>query len=303
LLRFALDNPDLFAYRAFTRLGDVERPLPGPAWQIFLQNLWNAMIMFGWDNGEVWTVSIPHRPALDVVGAVLTYLGMALLLVRYLRRRHWLDLFLLLAVPILMLPSILSLAFPAENPVLSRTGGAIVPVFILVGIALEGLVAAVQRAWGATWGPRLAWGLALLLFAWSARQNYDLVFNQYFRQYELSSWNTSEMGQVIRDFTQLNGNSDSAWVMGFPHWVDTRLVGFNAGYPGKDYAMFVDLLDLTTTQPGSKLFLINPQDEQAVSALQQFYPQGWIQLYKSKVETKDFLMYMVPPEPGVMMQP
>ena len=52
---------------------------------------------------------------------------------------------------------------------------------------------------------RLAWGLALVLFAWSARNNYDLVFNQYQRGYELSAWNTSEMGGVVRDFGALFG--------------------------------------------------------------------------------------------------
>ncbi|HEX9027834.1 MAG TPA: glycosyltransferase family 39 protein, partial [Anaerolineales bacterium] len=156
LLRYAQDNPHLFAFRTFTRLTDWERPLPGPAWQIFLQNTWNAMSMFAWDNGEVWTTSIPHRPALDVISAALFYLGMGLVLLRYLRRRHWLDLFLLVSIPLLMLPSILSLAFPAENPQLSRTGGAFVVAFVLVAIALDGLLEAIRRSFTEPAGTRLA---------------------------------------------------------------------------------------------------------------------------------------------------
>jgi hypothetical protein len=294
LFRYAQEHPDLFAFRAFSRVGTIERPLPGPAWQIFLSNTWNAMISLGWDNGEVWTVSIPHRPALDVVSAALFYLGYIYLFVRYLRQRHWLDLFLILSVPMLMLPSILSLAFPSENPVLSRTGGALVTVFVIVGVALNGLYNALHNGFSARWGPRLAVALVVVLFGWSVLQNYDLVFNQYDTEYKLSAWNTSEMGQVIRDFADSVGSPDSAWVMGYPYWVDTRLVGMNAGYPTKDYAMFVDQLGTTKNVPGAKLFIVNLEDTQAIGALQQLYPRGWFEKYASKVPSKDFLIYFVP---------
>src|SRR3990170_2975518 len=69
LLRYALSNPDMFSYRALTRLGIVERPFPGSPLLIFLKNLWNALTMFFWDNGEVWVISVTHRPALDIVSA------------------------------------------------------------------------------------------------------------------------------------------------------------------------------------------------------------------------------------------
>ena len=65
LLRYMIENPEMVLYRAITRVGDLERPLPGPVWQIFLQNLWNALTMFAWDDGEIWPISIPHRPVLD----------------------------------------------------------------------------------------------------------------------------------------------------------------------------------------------------------------------------------------------
>jgi hypothetical protein len=93
------------------------------------------MTMYFWSNGEIWPVSIPHRPALDVVSAALFFTGLVLLVVRYIRNRNWLDIFLLLSVPLLMLPSILSLAFPSENPTLNRTAGALIPVFIVIGLS------------------------------------------------------------------------------------------------------------------------------------------------------------------------
>jgi hypothetical protein len=58
LARYATENPDIFGYRAFTRLGSVERPLPGPVMQIFLGNLWNAAKEFNWNNGGIWVHSI-----------------------------------------------------------------------------------------------------------------------------------------------------------------------------------------------------------------------------------------------------
>ena len=95
--RYALDNPGMFGYRAFTRLGSEERPLPGSPVVIFFQNLWRAMTMFAWDDGSIWVISVTGRPVLDVVAGALYHLGFLLVLVRYLRKRNWVDLSLLLA--------------------------------------------------------------------------------------------------------------------------------------------------------------------------------------------------------------
>lgn len=297
LLRYAIDNPEMFSYRTLTRLGSVEQPLNSPAWLIFLKNLWRALVMFAWDNGEVWVVSIPHRPALDIISGALFHLGVVLALLRYWRRRHWLDLFLLLSIPMLMLPSILSLAFPNENPILNRTAGALVPVFVLTGLALEGLLAGLEASLS-QWGTRLGWVLAVLLVGGSAWLNYDLVFHQYQRSYELSSWNTSEMGGVIRDFGALYGETDSAWVVAYPYWVDTRLVGMNAGVPTRDFAIWADAFAQTLSDPRPKLFLIKPEDQTDVDTLRQMYPQGTLSVYQSYVGVdKNFLVFLVPSSP------
>lgn len=294
LLRYAIEDPYLFSFRSFSRMGSVERPLPGPAWQIFLTNLWNAMIMFAWDNGEIWVHSVPNRPALDIVSAALFYLGGVILFIRYIRKGHWLDLFLLLSVPLLMMPSILSLAFPSENPSLNRMSGAVIPVFLFVAIALDSILAGIESRFDDNVGKGLAWGLGILLVLWASFQNYDLVFNQYQRLYQASSWNTSEMGEVIRDFTQFMGSPESAYVVAFPHWVDTRLVGMNAGFPLKDFAIAPEAFKDTAGDPQVKLFLIKPEDEESVINLRHLYPQGILNTYVSEVSGHDFLMFIVP---------
>lgn len=296
MMRFIKDYPQDIAFRSLTRMGTLEQPLPGPAWQIFLGNLWNAIIMFSWEGGNVWLASIPYYPALGIVSGALFFLGVIIILVRYLQHRHWLDIFLLVSIPLLMLPSILALAFPIENPNLYRTGGALVPVFLLIGVAMDGLFRTIKSYLIEPWGTQIAWGLGILLLTLASIQNFDLVFNQYYQQYRMSSWNTTELGQVIRSFADSVGTPDSAWVVPYPYWVDTRLVGIDAGYPIKDYALWPESFPESLSVPAPKLFLLKPEDQAALEALENMYPQGWLTSYKSKVETKDFLIYFIPPE-------
>jgi hypothetical protein len=298
LLRFALEYPTIFDLRAFSRLGTTERPLPGSALVIFLKNLWNASVMFFWSDGQIWVHSVTNSPALDIISAGLYFLGVILLLVRYIRQRTWQDLFLLLSVPLLMMPSILSLAFPDENPALNRAAGAIIPVFLIVAIALDGLMKAIEVRTPSRVGMRFAWSLAAVLVLFSALQNYDLVFNQYQRAYELSSWNTSEMGKLVHDFGDIYGSTDTAYVVPFPYWVDTRLVGMNAGDPTRDVAIPPDQISLTLSDPRPKMFLVNPDDSADLALLHQLFPQGAVTTYASKVG-KDFYIYMVPPASSV----
>ena len=294
LLRYMIDNPEMVLYRALTRVGDLEQPLPGPAWQIFLQNLWHALTMFAWDDGEIWPISIPHRPVLDVVTSVLFHLGVVLLVMRYIRQRNWMDIFTLISIPVLMLPSILSLAFPAENPSLNRPAAAIIPVFLIVGLALDGFLTALESASASIWNKRFAWAAGIFLLAWASLQNYDLVFNQYRKLYDLSAWNTTEMGEVVRDFSEVTGSVDTAWLVGYPYWADSRLVMINAGFPTRDNAIWPQNFQDTLDDPRPKLFLIYIDDLADTEALQSQYPDGWLMEYKSKYENKDFMLFFVP---------
>jgi 4-amino-4-deoxy-L-arabinose transferase-like glycosyltransferase len=294
LLRYFLENPSIFNLRTLSRLGTIERPLPGPPLIIFLKNLWNASIMFFWSDGNIWVHSVTGSPALDFISAGLFFLGVVLLVFRYLRRRTWQDLLVLLAVPLLMMPSILSLAFPDENPALNRAAGAIVPVFLIIAIALDGLMSALEKQAPSRSGSFISWGLAGVLVFISALGNYDLVFNQYQRSYELSSWNTTELGSLVRDFGEMYGSTQTAYVVAYPYWVDTRLVGMNAGDPTRDYAIQPDQISMTLNDPRPKMFLVNPEDQADLDRLHQLFPQGNVTTYPSQVG-KNFYVYLVPP--------
>ena len=194
-----------------------------------------------------------------------------------------------------MLPSILSLAFPDENPAINRASAAIIPVFLLIGIALDGLISGVSQTMRAPGGRWLAYGLAGFLFLWSATQNYDLEFNQFYQNYAQSAWNTSEMGAVIHDFAATMGSGENAYTVAFPYWVDTRLVGMQAGYPTRDTSITMDQLDSLQDVTGAMLFLVKNDDTDALQTLNIRFPQGWVQEYASKYEGKNFWMYFVPP--------
>jgi heme/copper-type cytochrome/quinol oxidase subunit 4 len=290
LLRYWLSNPEVFGYRAFTRLSSVETPLPGPAWQIFLSNMYKGLLMFNWDDGEIYTHSVTHRPALDLISAALFLMGVFFLVVRYIRQRDWRDLLLLVSFPILILPSVLSLAFPGENPALNRAGGASVTVFVIAALALDGFVS----SFGTGMKRKvLAYSLVGLLFAGVAYSNYDIVFNKFAPAFAGPSWNSSEMGKVISDFEDKYGQTDTVWIVPFPYWVDTRLPGVWAGIPDRDFALFPDRLSESLAYPAPKLFIYWNEDPETEKLLRELYPNGKVTRYTSAFPGKDFFIFLV----------
>ncbi len=293
LLRYAMDNPQAFIILAQYRVGVPFPAFAGNGFLIFFQNLVRALGLFAWDNGDMWLFSISHRPALDIISAALFNLGALLLALRYVRQRCWQDLFWLAAIPILILPSVLSLANPAENPGLDRAAGALIPAFLLVGLALDSLMTAVEKRMQSG-GKQTAAFLCTALFLIASLQNYALVFKQYDAIYTQSAWNTTEIGSVVRSFANLTGSPETAWLVAYPFWVDSRLVMINAGYPERDNAMLPEKIDSTAADPRAKLFILNPQDQNDLSVLHSLYPLGWLQTYTSSQQNKDFWLYFVP---------
>ena len=288
LLGYTIAHPEQVFERSLTRVADAEKPLEKPALQIFVQNNLNALTMFNFNDGTTWVHSIPERPALDIVTAVFFVFGVGLVLIRYLKKRDWLDIYLLLSILVLLLPSTLSLAFPGENPSLNRTGAAAIVVMVLAAQAMVSVSGAFTRI-----HRHVAMLVLVGMLSFSAVQNYDLVFHQFGDQFIRSAWNTSDMGNVIRDFVREGNDPDHAYVIPYPYWADTRLVGIQAGYPTKDYALQKDALGETRDVPGSKLFILNEQDAETLANLQRMYPQGRVQRFESPLEDRSFLIFRV----------
>jgi hypothetical protein len=298
LLRYWIAEPGEYGYRVSTRLTGVEQAITEPIPMIFLMNVWNALKMFNFDDGQVWVASVTQRPALDVISGALFLFGVVLVTVRYIRNRDWLDLVLLVSIPLLQMPSVLSLAFPNENPTLNRAGAAYIPAFILVALALDGLLTSLGRG---RMRNVLVWMISGVLLYASASQNYDLVFRQYKDAFRSASWNTSDMAKVMEEFRLVYGQTDTTWVVPFPHWADTRLPPAWIGVPNRDMAMWRENLPSTVELTGPKLFMVkadleNPDgnDQESLDVLQELYPNGQLRMFDSDLPGHDFWIFLVP---------
>jgi hypothetical protein len=298
LLRVWINDPGAFNQRTITRLTDLEvggeMPNGLELVGVFFSNVWKGLLMLNWDSGSVWVNTITHAPSLDLISGALFVVGVGLLLWRYLKQHKWQDAFLLLAVPILMLPSTLVLAYPQENPSPNRASGAAVVVFVIIALALEAIFQAIKRKMNGDAGTRLAWLVLIVLVLAAARGNYTMTFKTYKEQYTRNAWNTSELGAVIGQFIDTVGEPDQAWVVAYPHWVDTRLVGVNAGQSHRDYAIWPDEIESTLAVQSPKLFLFRLDDEPAREVLEETYPQGSVSLYTSEEPSHSFYIYYVP---------
>ncbi len=293
LFHYFLEHPELVSSRALSRLTSSEHAFSGSPVLIFLSNLWKAMIMFFYDNGQIWVHSIPNRPALDVAGAAFLFAGLIFVIKKYLKYRNWEDLALLIAIPVLMLPSIMALAFPDENPSLNRTGGAIAPVFLIAATGLyqcaRGLFSKKESQ-----ANKIILSLVLIvILALSLFQNYDLVFHQYSDQFMANAWNSDEMGKVIADFAAQGNSYEHAFVVPYPYWVDTRLVAINAGVPGIDYALWPEDFQSRLNYQGNKLLILNLEDTDSLDLLRTMFPNGKEEIFHSVTAGKDFIIYTV----------
>ena len=187
----------------------------------------------------------------------------------------------------------------ADNQTLTAAleyANQIIPVFILIGTSAEFILKSVSdyRKWA---GKVVAVVLGLLLLITSANQDFDLVFRRFDQQFIHSVWNTSEIGSVIRSFVDSSiGQKEHAYVVPYPHWVDTRLVGINAGYPEKDYALWPDQFSETILVEAAKLFVIKLEDQTSIEELTSLYPESSYWMYPSEIPGKEFWVLFVPPE-------
>ena len=294
-LRAAYQLPDQVFFRTVTRVTEMERAIEGSVTGIFLNNVLEALKMFSWDFGEIWVLSIPFRPALDWVTGGLFHLGVVLLIVRYAKSRNWLDLFLPLSILLLILPSVLALAFPGENPHPSRAGGAIIPVFAIAATSLVGIEQWGIRRLGGKTGQRIGAGFAGALFLLTAVGNYSLGVTLYGEHMRRGAWNASELGTVAHGFGESVGSFSQIYIMAFPHWLDSRLVAVDAGRPGQDFGIWPEQVSALEPTTEARLFFLHPMDENGHNLLRELFPTGILSTHRSQSEGKDFDVYFVPP--------
>ncbi len=297
LLRYSLDFPEMFWYRALTRVASVEQPVQGNVAVIFAHNLANLALAFNWRGDEVWPTNIPYDPTFDTVSGALFILGVAFAVYQLVRRRKTAYLYLVGAFIALVLPSALAFAFPRENPSLVRISGAIPFAAILIALPVAHWWRAMQQAF-ADWRGRTAFGalaVAIVLTPVIAL-NYQWYFVDYDLSYRESSQNSSEVAAVIRDFAHSVGDLQHAYFIGYPYWIDGRAIAINLGdIEWKNFSL--QAADFITEPSTNLLFILNPEDKANLALLRESYPQGQEKLIHSRTPGKNFISFFVPASP------
>jgi hypothetical protein len=170
-----------------------------------------------------------------------------------------------------------------------------VPVFTAIGLALVAVLGGLRAAWPRRAGLVVAVSAGALMLGLALNNNYRMLFKDFDAMYRDSAWNTKDAGDVIRGFADSIGTTATAHVVPYPHWLDTRLVGFQAGTPGVDYALPRDGIDGLAGELAAQLFLVNTLDLETMQKLRQVFPNGEARTFISERQGRDFWIYFVPP--------
>jgi hypothetical protein len=106
--------------------------------------------------------------------------------------------------------------------------------------------------------------------------------------------NNSEISRVVQGFADSIGSYDTAHVIPYPYWVDTRAIGILVGKPSRDFALWPEDLANLANEERSQLFLLHRRDSESLDSLKALFPHGSSSLWHSEIEGMDFVLYLVP---------
>jgi len=288
--------------RLLTRSTGAEEQISAPI-PTLIGNVKNLALMFNWTFDEVWVYNLPGSPAMDYIMGALLMLGLGLVVLRCIARRDPTGAYLVLAFAILLAPSALALAFPRENPSISRSSAAIPLALVFVALPVHFLVKQAQRVFShaLTAGASvLAVGLILAIVSWNC---YHWYFDDYAAQYARSSPNHSEIAGAIKDFARQGRSINDAYINGWPYWLDHRAVAIELGDP--DWNNLLPSIEEAAQHADSQrdqLYVLNPEDKEGLAWLTRHFPAGTAQAHASAVG-KDFVTYLVPRTDQQQAQP
>jgi len=291
LLRAISLEPGSYFAPILARVGEYEVAYTGNPVLIFLSNFIKALGLANWTNQGSWVDSIANRGAVDGLTAVFFLVGIVSVIRQYKASRDWKLPLMLLLYPVLLLPSALSLAFPAENPSMTRAVGAAIPVLLT---SAYGIVVIFRIITGAFKRKSLAAAMitGVLMFGPIVISNYSLISKEYASQYKNSAWNASEIGEVINRFYS-SGKEGLSYLISYPYWVDSRAVAISMGRPEQNLSLPAAAIANTQSVTLPKLFILNPMDKSSIAELQSVYPEGVISTYQTTNPDKNFILFIV----------
>ena len=293
--RYMTDHPESSWYRVLTRMSTTERTFENNPLVIFADNVKNALLMFNVTGDVAWPNNLPNDPALDMVTGGIFVLGVFTAFYRIVRHREMMYAHVLVAIVMMLMPSALSIAFPIENPGNIRALGALPFVMMIAALPLAYLWRRIAQTPG-TLARVQAFSVLAIILMLIAFANYRRYFVQYDASYRASSVNSSEIAATVRAFANSVGDTQHAWIMLYPHWVDTRNVAINLGEIDWQDHTLPDVAAAQTrmNDDANKLFILNPNDQVNLTGLRQVYPEAQARLYRSKTPGRDFVLVFVP---------
>lgn len=284
-------NPSGWTGSIVNRLSIANNPDAGNLVITFFTNFWSATGMINWLNRSSWVDGIANRASLDWVSGAFFLFGLCVTVFHDFFSKPRQAISLLVLFLTMLLPSVLSIAQPLENPSLSWALGAVVPVFLIAG---RGLAFAVDQF--ATAEKESQWVKQAAFFSFFSIlviiRNYVLINTTYVTNYEASAWNATEMSEVIRNYDTGQAGTSQAYIVGFPYWVDARSVAISLGTPFTNLSILTQELSATVDLQIAKIFLLNINDTESLSQLQSLYPEGVSTNYQSFYPDKDFVIYI-----------
>ena len=297
-LRYEVDNPGEFWLRTITRVVPEQGPVVDPI-GTFFSNVRNALLMFSWNDGVGWFNLVPLRPALDIVTGGLFHLGVFGMIVYAIKKRSWEAAALILTIPILLLPSILALAIPNENPSLTRALAAVPVVFLLPAFSMVLLANYLKRLIPGVNGRLAVTLMAAVMIGLAVRQDFNLTQVQYPTVYRGNCQNASEVGTFMRAFTQSIGRPEDVYLIPYPYWIDDRIMNIYAGFPVHT-SHVIQPADIPGFAFSGRptLFVLLATDQTGLSVLREKFPNGYYGTVVSSFPGHDYMYFLVPGTPN-----
>jgi alpha-D-ribose 1-methylphosphonate 5-triphosphate synthase subunit PhnG len=297
LARYVADDPYQYTYRVATRLTDLEQPLPADLVGTLWRNACRALAMFTYEGDAVFVTNVAFLRQLGYVPAVGFALGIGCCLWR------WRDGggALLGGLGVMLLPSMLALAFPQEVPSAVRAIGALPVAMLLAAVGLVQVRRTVAGAGLSSFIPSaamhrlgkaaLAIGAAAVVGA-EARATGVAYFRDYVWQQPDHNYSISlEMARTIAAF----GDAGRAYILTAPYWYDGNAVRAQLGRAPAHWDL--ELAELVPGQPpldgqpGQTLVIVHPRDAAALEALRAAYAQSIVLEHTTYDGTPAFLAF------------
>ncbi len=293
LLQYMLQRPQDFWYRAMTRAGSQERPLPGSPAALFAGNLGRMALAFHYRGDQAWINTVAEEPFLDPVTGALLLAGLVVAAVLIVRgSTRWA--LVVLSLFVLTLASTLALAFPVENPGINRASVAIPSVLVLAGLPVVWLLRRARER-GRGW-LLVAGGVLAALGALSLQQNYESYFVRFRHEQVTILEPTMDVVRVMREYRDNEGVPfDNAYLLNTTNWIDGRCIDFEIGdrlWSGPHDVPPAQPVPLIRDRP--LVFFVHQSDRPRREQLKTDYPNAEEHFVAQPFRDRSYFTYFVP---------